>query len=411
MLRWLAVAVAITSLGFAAEVDSVALLNRLKSGARRNAESIPRFVCRIRIERQDYSAVVNPRQPPPHYCPTIGERDFPEPKEALQTRERANLEVMLSQTSELFAWPGQRRFQAQTPNDLLGAGFSGSGDFASFALGALTTTGVQFQFLGECGEGCVRYRYEVSPAISHYSVRSGAGEVRVGYRGTMDVNPDRYGLRELIVLPMDLGRAMPGVCDLRTRIRYAEAPVESGVFSIPESTEQVFRSNDGSVLRNRIAYEGCSQYSAESTISFDDEDSASGDAADADPAERLPAKGTKLQLRLGTKIDSEKNAAGDAIEATLAKPVKDARGREIAAGTVFRGHVAKMATHFGARGRVLIAVRFDEMLVRGKAIPVAVRGDGETDERGQEMFTVPTQHLVLDTRTTLHERFEGPAKE
>jgi hypothetical protein len=60
----------------------------------------------------------------------FGERDFPKPEEPLELEDRANLDVMLAQKSELFAWPGGQSFDSESPNNLLGDGFSGSGDFA-----------------------------------------------------------------------------------------------------------------------------------------------------------------------------------------------------------------------------------------------------------------------------------------
>jgi hypothetical protein len=41
---------------------------------------------------------------------------------------------MLAGGQELFSWPGGRSFGTQDPNDLLGGGLSGSGDFANFLI-------------------------------------------------------------------------------------------------------------------------------------------------------------------------------------------------------------------------------------------------------------------------------------
>jgi hypothetical protein len=200
----------------------------------------------------------------------------------------------------------------------------------------------------------------------------------------------------MIVIPMDIRKAIAEACDLRTRMTYAKAAVEAGVFTIPESTEKLYRTKDGVVFRNRISYRSCRQYSSESSISFGDGESAAGYASARSISSSLPVPGTVLELRMATKIDSDKNAAGDPIETRLVKPVKDSEGHTIAAGTVVRGHLARMENIYGPHPRIVIAIRLDEMVVRGKPVKVTLHPTGWVDEKGRQQFAFSGRRAVLD---------------
>ena len=46
---------------------------------------------------------------------------------SLISSDRAELDVMVSESTELFSWPDESRFNTNSPEDLLGGGFSGNG--------------------------------------------------------------------------------------------------------------------------------------------------------------------------------------------------------------------------------------------------------------------------------------------
>jgi hypothetical protein len=72
------------------------------------------------------------------------------PGYTLVSSDRANLDVMIAGGAELFSWPGGGKFQTNNPDDLLGGGFAGSGDFASFIITAFTSGQTTFEYLGPC---------------------------------------------------------------------------------------------------------------------------------------------------------------------------------------------------------------------------------------------------------------------
>lgn len=125
-------------------------------------------------------------------------------------------------------------------------------------------------------------------------------------------------------------------------MKYARAILSASEFTIPESSDKEYFSDDGWYFSNRIRYTGCRQYTAESAFTFGDETSSlnGNDHSKAEPA--LPRPGTKLELRLASRIDSTLSWGGDPVEAILVSSVRGTDGRPIPAGTVVRGHLARV---------------------------------------------------------------------
>ena len=119
--------------------------------------------------------------------------------------DRAKLDVMQAEGTELFSWPGGRSFDTDDPSALLGGGFSGSGDFANYVISIFTLDEVTFEYLGTCEiPSCVRYSYDMPREVSHHVVKTTLSEAIVGYHGTFDVDPQSGDLIQVIVVPSDL---------------------------------------------------------------------------------------------------------------------------------------------------------------------------------------------------------------
>lgn len=302
---------------WASDIDSASLLSRVQSKVRDNAKRIPRYVCRQQIERQ----VFVPSMKRSRTCGTLAELGLANAAQKLPLRsaDRVKLDVMLGEGTELFSWPGGRRFDANDPGELVPGGFSGSGDFASFVLAVFSLDQVTFEYLGACdGASCAQFGYDVPLAVSGYVMKTPFNEVTVGYHGTFDVDSQSANLLRMTVIPTGVPAVLPGACDLRTQMTYTRTIMDAGEFTIPESTEKEFLSTDGAYYLNRSSYEGCRQYTSESTLTFGDDASAVNSPEPAAASAALPVAGGELQLRLATKIDSESSGAGDALEATLA---------------------------------------------------------------------------------------------
>lgn len=386
---------------WAADLDSKALLERVRQKVLVNARRAPRYVCRQEIERQEFElARTKPPLPynnPARMCELVSAEE-PRKSSQLQLTEsdRAKLDVMLTSGSELFAWPSERSFAVKTPGDLIGGGFSGNGDFAGFLLDVFAPREARFRFAGTCDApgsvtGCVRFAYEIPPEISRYTVRTMSEHSTVGLHGIFDVDPRSADLLQLTVVAGDLQSLLGSVCETRTRMTYT-AQADGAAFLLPQSSESEFLSADGSYSVNRVSYIGCRRYSAESVLSFAT-DSTSPAVAVKTPA--LPAASATLHLRFTSTIDSEANFAGDTVAAALDRPVEDTDHNIIPAGTVVRGHVAQLKKVYGPHSAVVIALRFDTIALHGLNVPITLEARGKMDDRGRAMFRFSGEKIVL----------------
>lgn len=342
------------------------LLARVRQKVAEDAKSIPRYVCRQRIERHTWfvkssgggcAAIMEQRTRKGHRSPRFISFD------------RASLDVMLSGGREFFSWPGEHNFESHDPGQLLGGGMSGNGDFANFLIDIFGHA-TKFSYRVSCpGGACVEFDYEVPQDASGYIVRTEAGAFKVAYEGVFDVDPASASLLRLTVHVL-YPEEIPSVCDVHTSIVYQRAG-DAG-FMLPESTEEDAVAISGLYMQNKVSYAGCRQYSTESVLKFGgdvDAVAAHSNARTSPPP--MPPAGTELTLRLASKIDSDVNWAGDPIEATLVKLVSGGEGHAaIPAGTVFLGHITRLQRSF--EPAVIVKVQFDWMLLGGDKVPVAL---------------------------------------
>lgn len=389
--------------GLAADIDSQALLARAQSKVRENAQSLPRYFCRQKIERQTFSRV-EPRRgaPPVAGCAGLPDEGLPKiPGLTLAATDRGRLDVMLSDGKELFSWSGGRSFETEYPSDLLGAGFSGSGDFAGFAMTVFSGDGVSYKYLGACpGTDCVRYQFDVPIQASHYTVvQQESVPTRLGFHGTFDVHPQSAVLLRLTIVATHPELAQRQACQIRTRITYTRTAAAGREFLLPESTEHEYLAQNGAYAVNHIAYEACREYTAESVLKFD-EDGAAAPVEPPHTVHALPAAGTEVELQLLSKIDTSTALAGDSLEATLVHAVPDAAGGTIPAGTLFRGHLTQLERMYLPRRQLVLGVKFNAIVFNGAAVPVTLEPIGESDSHGRAIFGLP-----LEKKTVLDKRF------
>lgn len=369
---------------FCAEVDPDTLLRRVKDKVADDAKKIPRYYCRQRIERRIFASKSKER----FDCAQIlSERERnPSSGMRLDSLDRAKLDVMLAGGEELYSWPGRHRFDASYPGDLLAGGMAGSGDFASFRLDIFTKDLAVIHYKGVCEvAACVEFDYVVPQTVSHYSLRTGHGDFIVGYHGTFRVDPRTAEILALSVRTIG-GSDRPDVCSIDTRMNYAQSGGDSGEFMIPAVTEKDLFLKDGAYFENKVFYEQCRQYSSESVLKFGDEIPDAQPASPQGAPAALPAAGTQLELRLLSKIESEASFAGDSIEAVVTRRVRDSTGMIIPAKTVVRGHIAQLQQVFNPAGAIILALRFDSLVLSGTEIPVKLEPINERNTHAKGVY-------------------------
>jgi hypothetical protein len=379
-----------------ADVDPQLLLSRVRAKVAWNAKQMPRYLCRQKIERRQFVVDSKVRS-----CAALVQEKTRRTKFGLRLAadDRANLDVMLAEGGEIFSWPGDGRFGTGHPGDLLSGGMAGSGDFASFVIDIFGIDAVSFHYAGDCESPfCVRFKYEVPLASSHYLLKMAVRDLTVGYTGTFDVDPRTADLLRVVVIPSNLDALLPEICELRTQMTYARSASRTGDYMLPSATEKDLLLSDASYLENRTSYQGCRQFGSESVLKFDDDAPEAPSRADQAAQALSFPPGTQLELGLISKIDSQINSAGDIVEAALTKNVRTAGRVSAPAGTRVRGHLTQMEHLYLPWNQVVIGIRFDRMMLGSIEIPLALAPVGEKDERGRSTFTFNGKRAVLEKK-------------
>ena len=199
----------------------------------------------------------------------------------------------------------------------------------------------------------------------------------------------------MTVIPTDVRRAISGVCAMRTEVNYTKSPGDSGTVMIPAETRKELVSSDGSYYESSVTYEGCRQYSSESTLRFDDASGQPQRDSMSAQSPALPVPHAEVDLRLISTIDSKTSFAGDVIEAALIHPVRDTAGRVLSTGTVVHGHLAQVERIYWPREEIRLAMRFDSITIAGSERPLKLEPAGTRDLRGRAIFSFPGSRIVL----------------
>ena len=189
--------------------------------------------------------------------------------------------------------------------------------------------------------------------MGRYVVENPIEKIIVGYHGSIDIDPQSADLLAATVIPTDLQEAMPMACDTGIRMMYKRTTLNASAFTIPEAVAQEYVDGNGWYFSNWIQYNGCRQYSAESTFQFGNDGTAPRlDSSQPQAARAMPRRGSTLELRLVTNLDSGLSSAGDPVEAVLVRPVQARDGRAIPAGSMVSGHLTQVQRTYSPEPRL-----------------------------------------------------------
>ncbi|MBC7924854.1 MAG: hypothetical protein H7039_04285 [Bryobacteraceae bacterium] len=299
----------------------------------------------------------------------------------LASKNQLRLEVAVFEGQEIFSWAGDKLFSAQSVDELVGDGTTGSGDFGSFTISIFATDAAVFDYLGEKvasdGERFATYGYRVPVEMSRYQMRLPAGSAVMSYRGQFWVDPRSADLHRLTI-EADKPPRESGVCGVTTEMIYHRVRIGPGTFLMPQRSVLTMIDLSGAKAVNETSYASCREYKSESTLLFQEvpperEGTTTTVSESPLPAgSRLPG-GLRLDVRLKTPIDSKTTANGDLIQGTLAKPIRGADGRVLVeAGAVLYGRVMRLEQRFLPTRYFVLGLRFDSLKVDGKTVPLTL---------------------------------------
>src|SRR5262249_5744900 len=136
----------------------VLLLARIKAKAAENLQRLPNYTCTETVERtrRDHRS-----------------RRF-EPVDTLR------LEVALVDRNELFAGPGDGKFEEKNISEIVGGGSAiSNGNFALHAKSVFLSRLPKFTYVGETplnGRAAIRYDFRVPQILSSFQIRMGSSQ-------------------------------------------------------------------------------------------------------------------------------------------------------------------------------------------------------------------------------------------
>jgi hypothetical protein len=333
--------------------------------------NLPRYTCQETIQRE-YLSPVNRNPRIKETCDGSLKMDL-----VRSASDRIRLEVAIAEGHEIDAWPGASRFDAESVDELVTSGPISTGSFGTILIGIFDNPGASIEFAGETtveGRRVFRYRYSVPLKASHYQVKlSGGMWWNTPYSGEFEIGADAAELARLSqntgILPVD-----SRMCRAETGIDYHFEKVGDGGFLIPQKARLRTTRPDGTATMSVTTFSACHEYMAESTIRFDDDDAPSEEhTRAARQAGAAFAGGLEVVLKLVSPIDTDTASAGDAVAATIAKPVLSPGLKQVdaPAGIRVRGRIVT-ARHYWSEDRGFdIALQFDRYERNGVTAPFA----------------------------------------
>ncbi len=312
------------------------------------AADTPRYTCTQTVDRKYFRETRQAQRS----CDAIvaGQRNG-RSKPLLEATDRLRFDVEVSDGGfEIYAWPGAARISNERIEEMAGGGPLGSGPFGPFLLDIFTNPGVEFQYLGE-REHRFEYRYRVPVEASHYRVQAGTKWRVTAYDGAFLLEPATAALKQLAVRTLELPPDTSS-CEATTSMQFESLRIGAGEYLIPSQTTLEVIGRDAGRTENSTVYSACREFRGESVVRFDD----------TPPVETNTSQRTGALL-LATEIDTSRAAAGDAVSATLEKPLIDpVTGRVMApAGALARGRITHLEHHLARDDYFLVGLTFDTL--------------------------------------------------
>jgi hypothetical protein len=302
----------------------------------------------------------------------------------LESTDRVRLEVTVSQGGELHSWPGATRFDARDVDELIRQGLVSTGSFAAYLASIFGRPGVAFHYMGEQsanGKSLFEYGYRVPLDASHFEIKVGAEWRPAAYEGEFWLDPQSLDLQRLMVRTSELPDGAP-FCSASADLEYHGVPVGgSNVLLLRQSQLDIVLRN-GAETRNVTTFSNCREYQAESEILFTG--AADTESATAQGGGRgrvtLPL-GLPVTLALAEPIDTDTAASGDAVSASVVKPVRRPGSNEvlIPAGAMVRGRIRRVEHHLLPKPYFLVRLAFNRVEVQGAVSPFVARSEPEEE--------------------------------
>lgn len=350
-------------------LDPQDLFNRTRKNVLANLDQTPRYTCIETITRE-VRRTVRPREA---CTPTLVNAAANAYGEVLW-HDRLRLDIAVINGSETFSWAGARQFETEDVNKLVGGGATGTGDFSGFLSSVFGTDAQHFRYTGEEDTPAglmARFEFEVPLSTTHYRYSTHGRFKPAPYAGWFLIDPATASLRHLAVVATQFDPE-DEVCRVEDGIDYQTAKIGDSDFVLPRESFMNAVYTRGTQARNTTEYSSCHEYSASSTIRFDDAEEPAASPEQVAAAHVPVPLGVDVTVALDTPIDSATAAAGDEITARALMDAKHSGAVVIHRGDRFHGRIVKLEQYLGEQAHWNLAIRFGSVVRGGVETPVSL---------------------------------------
>ena len=254
------------------------------------------------------------------------------------------------------------------------------------------------------------FGYVVPIGDSHFETRTASGKEVMGYHGEFTVDMSTNQFQELVITTDDMPEAA-AACGFSIKTRYAATLLNGSPFQLPASVLLDVLSLDHEKRRTVTGYENCHEFTAQSSLRFDDAPSA-GHSNTPKPERTLPP-GLPVRIRIKGGIDPERAWAGDPVEGELAVDIVDSHMKLLVPkGAPARGLLLDAAIMRRPSRSYVVALQFQELRFAGEdyklnldSVPEPDPEDVRTNERrGRIQLSNPPISNHVDGRFLLNSK-------
>jgi len=324
----------------------VLLLSRIKQRASMDFAHIPNFTCRETIQRFRGHAA-----------------------KAMKKADTVEVEVANIDNRELYAWPGERRFEERSITEMVGSGLVSDGEYISDAHNALLGGTGRITYRGMdriAGRDAVAYDFSFSPAFSPYTLMIGEAKAVIGEKGSFWADPVTHTLLRVSFVGTEIPDFL-GVRDTTVQIDYGRVRIGDVDALLPVKAMTALTRESGETIRNDIEFTRCRQYTAESVLSAEPPaDIISPPLTPPPPGEVVLPLGYDIHIRLTAAIPLASAKVGDPIEAELESDLKVKQKVFVPKGALVAGRIRLLQKLAGesALGLELDEISFGRTRVR-----------------------------------------------
>jgi hypothetical protein len=260
---------------------------------REAASHLPDYTCRVTLERSSRRTS----------------------RAQFELSDRFRLEVAYTGGQELYAWPGDARFEADIADLLPGRGMVTNGSYAMHMRNLFVRDVASFSAPRDerCdSRPCVRLDFEIPAARSGYSVSAGDAAAAVPLAGSAWFDPDSLDILRLEVRVDRTPRSVRIAATRETTV-YAHTRIGDIDAVLPASSELVLHDRNGLEAKNHSTFDHYRRYSGSATIFYDATAPPPPDSPKSAPQPPPPTR--ELTATLDAALDTD-TAIGDQVPLT-----------------------------------------------------------------------------------------------